>query len=170
MADRFAGEIHIGGTLRVADRDPDDVSEFLGECSEQPTDWGESGQRDALTVDTIEQVIDQDTGWITFRNDQARYGEFEELEGLCRQLGLSYDRTSDARYEHNGESARWRPGMERPLVENADQSGKPMVHCECIEACLATLKAGRIAEGIKALEELVPEVAPLPRFEVDARK
>ena len=40
----------------------------------------------------------QDTGWITFRDDQACYGEFEELEELCRQLGLSYDRTSDARY------------------------------------------------------------------------
>ena len=53
MADRFPGEIHIGGTLRVAGHDPDDVSEFLGQCSEQPTDLGESGQRDALTVDVI---------------------------------------------------------------------------------------------------------------------
>ena len=108
--------------------------------------------------------------FIIFRDDQARYGEFEELVELCRQLGLSYDRISDARYEHNGESARWRPDMERPLVEDADQSGKPMVHCECIEECLATLRAGRIAEGIKALQDLVPDVAPLPRFEVDAGK
>ncbi len=170
MADRFPGEIHIGGTLRVADHDPHDIDLFLGQCSEQPTEWGESGHGDVLTLDTIDEVIDEDTGWITFRDDQACYGEFEELEELCRQLGLSYDRTSDARYEHNGEAERWRPGMERPLVENADQSGKPMVHCECIEACLVTLKAGRVEEGIKALQDLVPQVAPLPKFEVDAGK
>ena len=97
MADRFPGEIHIGGTLRVADHDPHDIDLFLGECSEQPTDWGEPSQREEVTLSTISQVIDEDTGFIIFQHDEARYGEFEELEELCRQLGLSYDRTSDAR-------------------------------------------------------------------------
>ena len=168
MADRFPGEIHIGGTLRVADHDPDDIDLFLGQCSEQPTDWGEPSQRDALTVDTIDQVIDEDTGWITFRDDQARYGEFEELEVLCRKLGLSYDRISEAKYEYDGEVVNWRPGMEQPLVEKADQSGNALIDRERVEACLATLKAGRVEDGIKALQDLVPDIAPLAKFEVDA--
>ena len=170
MADRFPGEIHIGGTLRVTDHDPDDIDAFLAECCEQPTDWGESAHGDALTLDTIDQVIDQDTGWITFRNDQACYGVFEELEELCCRLDLSFDRNSDARYEYDGELVRWRPGMERPLVESATQSGNPLIDRARVEACLATLKAGRTEEGIKALQELVPQVAPLTKFEVDTAK
>ena len=70
----------------------------------------------------------------------------------------------------DGELERWRAGTERPLVENATQSGHALIDCDRVEACLATLKVGRIAEGIKALQELVPEVAPLPKFEVDAGK
>ena len=170
MADRFPGEIHIGGTLRVADHDADDVSEFLGQCSEQPTQWGESSHGGALTLETIDEVIDEDTGWITFRHDQACYGEFQELEEICRELGLSYDRTSDAKYEHDGELVRWRPGMEQPLVENATQSGSPLIDRDRVEACLATLKAGRVEDGIKALQDLVPDVAPLTKFEVDTAK
>lgn len=170
MSDRFPGEICIGGTLRVADHDPDDVSEFLGQCSEQPTQWGEPSQCEEVTLSTISQVINENSGFIIFRDDQARYGEFEELEELCRQLGLSYDRTSEARYEYGGELVRWRPDMERPMIEDADQSGKPMVHCDRIEECLATLRAGRIEEGIKALQELVPQVAQLAKFEVDTEK
>ena len=170
MADRFAGEIHIGGTLRVADHDPDDIDAFLAECSQQPTEWGEPSQCEEVTLSTISQVIDEDTGFIIFRDDQACYGEFEELEELCRELGLSYDRTSDARYEYDGELVRWRAGMEEPLVEDADKNGKRLIAGEHVEACLATLRAGRIAEGIKALQELVPDVAPLTKFEVDTGK
>lgn len=170
MADRFAGEIHIGGALRVADHDPDEVARFLGECSEQPIAWGEPSPGREVTLSTIDQVVDEAAGFIIFRDDQARYGEFEELEELCRQLGLPYDRISEARYEHNGELVRWRPGMEEPLVETADQSGKPVILREQLEACLATLKAGRVQEGIKALQDLAPDIAPLPRFEVDAGK
>ncbi len=170
MADRFPGEIHIGGVLRPADHDEEDIDAFLGQCSEQPLQWGESGHGGPLTLDVIDQVIDADTGWITFRHDQACYGEFEELEELCCRLGLSFDRHSDARWEYNGESTRWRPGMERPLVENATQSGNPLIDRERVEACLATLKAGRVEEGIKDLQDLVPEVAPLTKFEVDAGK
>jgi len=170
MADRFAGEIHIGGTLRAADHNADDIAPFLGQCAEQPTEWGESGHGDPLTLDTIDEVIDEDTGCIIFRDDQACYGEFPELEEICRELGLSYDRTSDARYEHDGELVRWRPGMERPLVENATQSGNPLIDRERVEACLTTLKAGRVEDGIKALQDLVPDVAPLAKFEVDTGK
>ena len=166
MADRFPGEIRIGGTLRVADHDPNDIDLFLGQCSEQPTEWGESGQRGALTLDTISQVIDEDTGFIIFRDDQACYGEFEELEERCRQLGLSYDRTSDARYEYDGELVRWRPGMDQPLVENATQSGHALIDRERVQACMAIFQSGRVDDGIKALQDLVPEVAPLPPFSV----
>ena len=168
MADRFPGEIHIGGTLRPADRDPDDVDAFLAQCSELPTQWGEPGHGGALTLETIGEVIDPDTGWITFRNDQACYGVFEELEDLCCRLSLPFDRNSDARYEYDGELVRWRPGMERPLVENATQSGHALIHRERVAACLAIFRDGRVEDGIKALQDLVPEVALPPKFEVDA--
>ncbi len=167
MADRFPGEIHIGGTLRLADHDREDIDAFLAQCSEQPTQWGESGHGDALTLDTIDQVIDPDTGWITFRNDEACYGAFEELEELCCQLGLSFDRNSDARWEWDGERVCWRPGMEQPLVEYATQSGHALIDRERVEACLAIFQDGRIEDGLKALQDLVPQVAPLPRFELD---
>ena len=170
MADRFPGEIHIGGTLRPADHDADDITAFLGQCAGQPTQWGESGHGDGLTLDTIDQVIDPDTGLITFRNDQACYGVFEELEELCCWLGLSFDRNSDARYEYDGELVRWRPGMERPLVENATQSGHALIDRERVEACQALLQHGRIEEGIKALGDLLPQFAPLAKFDVDCGK
>ena len=168
MADRFPSEIHIGGTLRVIDHDPDDIDAFLAECSEQPTEWCEPSPPGTLTLDTIDKVIDQETGLIIFRDDQARYGAFEELEEACRKLGLSYERISEAKYEYDGEVVNWRPGMEQPLVEKADQSGNALIDRERVEACLATLKAGRVEDGIKALQDLVPDIAPLAKFEVDA--
>lgn len=58
--------------------------------------------------------------------------------------------------------------MEQPLVEKADQSGNALIDRERVEACLAALKAGRVEDGIKALQDLVPDIAPLPKFEVDA--
>lgn len=167
MADRFPGEIHIGGTLCLASHEQEDVDLFLGQCSDQPIQWGERRNGDPLTLDTLDQVIDPATGWITFRDEQACCGVFEELEELCRRLDLPYDRNSDARYEYDGELARWRPGMESPLVELATQAGHPLVPRDRVEACLSLFQDGRVEDGIKALQELLPEVTPLPRFQLD---
>lgn len=57
MADRFPGEIHIGGTLRPADHNQDDIDAFLAECAGLPTQWGESGPGVPLTLETIGEVM-----------------------------------------------------------------------------------------------------------------
>src|SRR5438094_5639318 len=47
-------------------------------------------------------------GHLQFTDPEARYGEFEELEAFLERHGISYDRHSSAKYEHDAELVRYR--------------------------------------------------------------
>src|SRR5438876_693106 len=60
----------------------------------------------------------------------ASWGKFEELEAFCRENKLTYRRTTDARYEYNGEIVFWKPDLKDPIFEMATQDGKPYMTLE----------------------------------------
>lgn len=89
----------------------------------------------------------------------APWGYDEDLEKFCRKHKLTYLRTTEAKYEYNGEIAFWKPGMKEPIANPATQDGQPY-------ADLATLrhyhsKGKTLAQVIEDLKYFVQDVPPL---------
>jgi len=99
---------------------------------------------------------------VRFTDDEARYGQFEELENWLTSHGIDFDRHSDARYEYDGENAYGR-GRKRPVILNADQSGKDLVRAEEVRKILASqeppdqklARIAKLAAGPPALTPIV---------------
>ncbi len=129
MGDYFPGRITIGGVLRlrpapesgISQEDWDDtIDRFLAEVQETSPEF--SGDTYSLTrVHDLLKILDEKKQ-LDCTDSEASYGEFPELEELCRELGLSYDRWSDAKYEYESCVQMWRPGMEKPFDCESNKS------------------------------------------------
>jgi hypothetical protein len=166
MADNFPGKIFIGGTLYVARHKPSDVGKFMKECAEQPIDWAVAVGNKEMNLHRLRGLVGE-SECLEFYDTEAHYGEFTELEDLCRLLNLSYDRISDAYAEYSGELVRWRPGMSQPVAEFVNQADDPMVLRLHVETCLAEIEKGHVDNAVKTLRKVLPDVAPLEPFVVD---
>ena len=162
MSDRFCGRITIGGRLKRAD-----VPEFLAAVADAggALEWGE-----AVFVPTNEQeLLDGLTdGRLVLRDDQARYGEFTELEEACRTLGLAYRRHSEGKYEYDPEVVDWHPEMTEPLVRMGSNAaaGNTFVRAESVRQAIACLKAGGAKRALSLLRDACPFVPDVPMFEI----
>lgn len=62
-------------------------------------------------------------GHLNLHDPDAAWGHFEQLEGVLREEGISYDRRANAAYEYDAQEASWRPGMGGELVAVGGQDG-----------------------------------------------
>jgi len=162
MSDRIAAEIVIGGKLKRANLD-----EFLKAVKDQGVslEWGDkffepTGEKDLLDGVSGEVLV--------LRDDQAPWGEFEDLEKACRETGLSYDRSAEARYEFDGEVVRWRDGMDEPRRFCAGQEGGVHVPAVQIEVefggnfeKIETLPKNEVVRKLRVLcGEDIPHMEP----------
>lgn len=181
MSDRFPGEIYIGGKI------PE--SRIFGliqainqqQCS---SDWGdrvikiqvtegdvESCKRELLRLVILKDDYlsqSQGEGWLHLCDDQARYGEFEEIENYCENHHISYSRISSCSFGYDAERKEYRPGMSEPQIITSNQNGDAVVPVTSIKMlldldCIETIKASIMEivryEDIPALEpvEIVEE-------------
>ena len=162
MSDRFCGCITIGGRLKRAQVDP--LLQALASVGAS-LEWGESMFEPA---DTDELLLALEDRRLWLCGDQARYGEFPELEEACRELGLAYSRHSEGKYEYDPEIVEWRPGMAEPLVRHGSNNDNEAVYVPLrqVKEALDCLEAGSLAQGIKLLRALCPEIPELPQFEI----
>ena len=176
MADSFPGEIMIGGKVPAAL-----LEEFLGKIGSTGAKVGgyDGVEFDAKTAEDLRRALDEDAH-LFLVDDQARYGQFEELEAFCVQHGISFDRHSDARYEFDSENVYFRPGMKGPLVIRSDNDGDDLLDISLVRpiarelvgvvAAAATNRKKLLAavtKTIRALNKLLPpEVEPLPQLEI----
>ena len=163
MADRLGGEITIGGKLsKTASLDrflmalrEESVSLEWGGGMFCPSDWSE-----------IQRSLDEG-GRLHLYNDAARWGEFEELEKACVQLGLAFVRRSEAKYEYDAEVV-FVTG-EGPLEQVfTNASAQPVIGVAEITEAIKdadTDPAGAIQRIRKLLPPAIPEV---PRLELVA--
>jgi len=162
MSDRFCGCITIGGRLKRAQ-----VDHLLGAIAEvgASLEWGESLFEPA---DADELLLALKDGRLWLCNDQARYGEFPELEEACCDLELAYRRHSEGKYEYDPEVAEWRPGMADPLVRHGsnDDTEAIYVPLDQVKAALDCLEAGSLTQGVKLLRAICPEIPELLVFEI----
>jgi hypothetical protein len=175
MADCFPGEITIGGKL------PANVLEtFLGVVTSAGAKVGgyEGAAFDATSAKGLIEVLDENRH-LFLVDDEARYGQFENLEAFCIKHNIPFDRHSSARYEFDAEKVMFRPGMKRPLGVPSNDDGGMLLNVETVRpvakelARLATAKMTRekvlaaVTKVSKMLNKLLPpDIEPLPPLEI----
>tara|TARA_B100001778_G_scaffold334952_2_gene349501 strand:- start:19348 stop:19896 length:549 start_codon:yes stop_codon:yes gene_type:complete len=157
MADRFPGEITLGGTIVIntieeRERVENALSLFGEYCSHS---YGEP-RHGHVSIEEVPELLN-DSGMLVGKDDQARYGEFEEVEAACREAGIGYSRHSSARYEYDAEQVEWRPGMEEAHLCFANDGGNLYLQEETARRILTLLDDGEKppTERIEAAKELI---------------
>lgn len=151
MADRSAATITIGGPLPLSRvRDLAAAIDMQGceihepDAVDEPESLAEIAQRGVPI-----RVIDP----------EAAGGTMDEVEALCREIGLTYVRTTDARYEDSGEVMWWAPGMAAPGWTEGDQSGDALLPVARVAAVLN--EPGEAEARLSALRALLAERTPV---------
>ena len=145
MADYFWGRIEIGGDLRK-----ENVPKFCEAL-------GAADEFDLLRFMEDEHVVRDDC--------EARYGQFEELEDVCREIGLPYIRRSDGKYEFSPEIVFWVPAMEGPDATITDHDGNMQVAMDEVRKIRDLLRAEKVEEALGQLESAVADLPSLPPFQ-----
>ena len=162
MSDRYCAWIKIGGRIEKSSIEP-----LLGEVQSSGVslDWGEP-PFDPSSDDALVEAKKDDT--LQLCDDQARYGEFPELEEVCRDLGLAYTRFCEACCGYDAEIVDWRPGMKEPLIRTCSNEDSDIVLVDgaTVKEALTALGAGRTQEAIGKLRSLCPQIPDLPPFEI----
>ena len=119
--------------------------------------------------------------WLT--DDQARWGQFEELDCFLRDNKIPYDRHSTGKYDYDADTASFRPDIGL-YTWPTNMEGQPVVAGSTLQkiekkmaALVKSLQCGRvppekIAPRVENLlkrlrKTLPPELPPLPAFEVE---
>lgn len=171
MADRYCGSILVGGPLKRADMD-DFLSAVCGDGASH--DWGEPpidiNNEKALLEYVQNPTHDKTKGMFYACDDQARNGMFEEIEGVCRELGLSYDRYSDAYAEWSGEANIYRPvsgdGPDPVLEFLCSQEGNLLVEYDTVRLAIKALEENESNKAKTMLQAIAPAYPPIPKFEI----
>jgi len=162
MSSRYAAWIKIGGTVERAKAEP--LLKAVRDAWAK-RDWN----ADPFQPGTIDELLDaREEGWLWLYDEEAKYGEFGDIERACRELGLSFSRHTEAWCGDDAILLDWRPGMEEPLVRTGsnDNSDTALVPEEPVVKALAALEAGEASEAIRILKDLCSHVPDLPPFEV----
>ncbi|MFI5342434.1 MAG: hypothetical protein ACHQ7N_21695 [Candidatus Methylomirabilales bacterium] len=158
MSDYMAGEISIGGTLKR--RHVRKLCEAISDQGVQTKSTGAT-YRPARASDLLSARNNQ--GHLVLEHAELPYGIFSPLETVLQRLGLAYERTSNARYEHDGLYLFYRPGMTAPEVRYATQDGKLLVSGADVKFALALVRKGAVARAEKLLAKVTCEdLGPLP--------
>ena len=161
MADRFCAQITIGGRLtrRRLPRFLKAIADSRGSL-----EWGDAPFQPA-SADELTAALS--AGRLVLCDDQARFGEFENLEAACRRLHLAYTRHSESRYEFEAELVDWRPGMREPIVRMCcSNSQNVLVWADFVQEALDHLKARRYRKALTVLQWLLPTIPELPPLEI----
>jgi hypothetical protein len=159
MANRFAGQIWIGG--KVPRKHIAGLVEAL---------WQDDGshqfddrpiQQDCTEMDDLARYLD-DESLLDLRCSQAHNGEFEATEHFCRKNGIPYNRWSAHCDEYDAENVQWRPGMKEPFTSYADSHNDEIVNGETVRLALYQLKqiSSMTMTNFK-MEEVVTEARKL---------
>jgi hypothetical protein len=181
MADRMAADIEIGGKVRRS------VAEALCKVineSGTSLEWGGGCFQPETINDLLAARCDDGDNPRVLKlfDDQARWGEFEELEKFLREHEITYCRHSEGKYEFTPEAAGYLPQL-GPVVWLTDHERWPILLASEVrpvetqlarvvrsmergKATMATLTR-RIKTSLKLLRAaLPPDVPALESFEI----
>jgi hypothetical protein len=182
MAEHLAAEIWLGGNVSAA-LTPTLCKAIRDEYVS--LDWGSGAFQPQTGNDLLEAVKNEvgETSLLWLCDDQARWGQFEQLEGFLRKHKIPYDRRSSGKYEYDAVFASYRP--EQGLFTwPTNMEGEPIVAGSTLQkieqqlaALVNSLKQNRvpperIVPRLESLHKqlrrtLPPALPPLPTFEVE---
>lgn len=171
MSDRFSISIEIGGQLESSK-----IQELIGKINSEDLslDWGESPVRLKTKKDLLNCISPTGTA-LYFVDDERAWGNIDDLEQACQELGLVYKIIIEPRYEYSGELKFWSP--ETGLIElECESGGRPVATQEDLKEILHLLHGAtvlsiskqqfdKVDKAIKKLEGLTREFT-VPPFEI----
>ena len=162
MGERYCAWIRIGGTIERANVEP-----LLTEIrsSGVKLDWCQPWFEPQNADELLAARTD---GWLRLCDEEARYGEFQDLERVCQELGLGYTRHTEAWCGEDAVLEIWRPGMKEPAEYSASNDGSDtvLVSADGVKEALILLRAANVPEAIHRLECLCPHIPELPPLEI----
>ena len=163
MSDRFPGQITIGGDIKRSL--VDGLCKAI--CGEYGSlEWGDAPFEPKDEKELLEGLED---GYLTLKAEEARYGEFDELECFCNDNGIAYDRHSDGYCEYDPENVYFRAGMKSPESVMTDHQGNARVdggELKRVIQCFETQKWTH-EEMVDKLKILLPkEEGTLPKLRI----
>ncbi len=115
MADYMAAHIEIGGKLARCK-----LNELLSLIEElSAEDYGSSPPNQEYL-----QTCADENKPLALYDDQARYGEFPELEEFCIANNLTFKRHSSPKYEYEGQIRFYSPDSSEQVIGATDE-GEP---------------------------------------------
>ncbi len=115
MADYMAAHIEIGGKLARCK-----LTELLSLIEElSAEDYGSSSPNQEYL-----QICADENKPLALYDDQARYGEFPELEEFCIANNLTFNRHSSPKYEYEGQIRFFSPDSGERNISATD-NGEP---------------------------------------------
>lgn len=167
MSDYIPAEIRIGG--KIAKRIVPDLCAVIG-TQHIATEWGNAPFKPTTEHELLEARTD---GVLQLYDDEASWGEFDDLEEFLRENDIPYSRQTVAKYEYDAEIVEFRPGND-PVVLTTLASGEHVVPVaalanvmEAMEQAAQTLERAAIEKARQALREtLPPEISPLEPFSI----
>lgn len=162
MSERFSTWIKIGGRIKQARARP--LLEAIRTAAVR-LDWGDAYFEPKDAAELIESRRD---GVLHLCDEEARYGEFPELETACRRLRLSYRRHSEGTCGYDAGLTDWRPGMPEPIYRRSsnEHTHEAMLLASEIEPAIKALMAGKTNQAIKVIQRMMPTIPDLPPFEI----
>jgi hypothetical protein len=115
MADRMAAHIEIGGKL--ARSKLNELLSLIDDLSAEDY-WSSPPNQEYL------QKCTDDKKPMVLYDEQARYGEFEELEQFCIENDLTFKRQSSPKYEYEGQIRFFLPASGEHVISATDD-GEP---------------------------------------------
>ena len=115
MADYMAAHIEIGGKL--ARTKLKELVSLIEELSAED-DWNSPPNQEYL------QTCADENKPLALYDDQARYGEFPELEQFCIANNLTFNRKSSPKYEYEGQIRFFSPDSGEQVIGATDE-GEP---------------------------------------------
>ncbi len=162
MSERFSTWIEIGGRLKGCHVEP--LLKAIREAGVR-LDWGEAFFEPKDAAELLEGRRDS---LFHLCDDEARYGEFPELEKTCHRLRLSYRRHSEGTCGYDAGLTDWRPGMREPIYRRSsnEHTHEPLLLPSEVKPALEALLAGNTKRAIKILQRIMPTISALPPFEI----
>jgi hypothetical protein len=180
MAERMAAEIHVGGKITT------ELAEALCGCIRTAGVQPEYGGGRFEPQNASELIQAKEGDHLRFYDDEATWGEFNDLEEFLQEHEIPFDRYSDGRYEYDCELKQFRPGI-GVLVCITNKSGLPVIEAvslKPVERAMQRLPAEfkklglslaglwkRIARIERLLRQKLPDEMPrLPPFRIVSTK
>jgi len=163
MADYMHASIEIGGRVTR-----DGAEAFAEALADDGLGYGADIVSAMLRGDDPRQVENFDYGWLKdgvlhAASDSVAWGEFDCVEAKCRELGLTYVRRSEGKYDISPEVV-WSKDGAYPSDVLTDHASNCMVSADDVSRVMAEAASkglGDTMHELKLLKEGLADILPV---------